>query len=122
MRAASTACTESGTVKPVGIWPKAHDPFCRVRTPRSTNVAMSSSTKKGFPSARSTTRVRIWSGISARRSSPSRRRASVQELRSRGGEQEKGTRHLRDERVDQVAQLILGPVQVLDEEDDRLVT
>src|SRR5215469_12816408 len=47
MRAASTACTVSGTENPIGSWPNHQPPFWRPTTPRSVSVAISSSTKNG---------------------------------------------------------------------------
>ena len=57
MRAASTACTVSGTAKPDGSWPNHQPPFWRARTPRSASIAISSSMKNGFPSARSASQL-----------------------------------------------------------------
>ena len=64
MRAASTPCTESGISNPAGSSSAFHPPFERSRTPWSIRVATSSSTKNGFPPARSTSAVRTGSGRS----------------------------------------------------------
>ena len=61
MRAASTACTESGISNPAGSSPTPAA-VRRASTPRSIRVATSSSTKNGFPSARSTTASRTGVG------------------------------------------------------------
>ena len=55
IRAASTACTESGTSKSPGSCWIVHAPLSRRRRPRSISVESSSSTKNGLPSARATT-------------------------------------------------------------------
>ena len=62
MRAASTAWTVSGTIKSGGSSPNDHPPFRRASIPRSASVAISSSAKNGFPSARSATSSRIGAG------------------------------------------------------------
>ena len=75
MRAASTACTESGTWKSDGSSPTDQPPFSRPSTRMSISVATSSSTKNGLPSARSTTTSRREAGSSTPSSSSSSRPA-----------------------------------------------
>src|SRR2546422_49584 len=61
-RAATTACTVSGTAKSEGSSAKRHEPFCGSSNRRSISVPSSSSTKNGFPSARCTTTSRSPAG------------------------------------------------------------
>ena len=62
MRAASTAWTVSGTEKSFRGSPNDQPPLARASTPRPARLAISSSAKNGFPSARSGDQLRIAAG------------------------------------------------------------
>ena len=139
MRAASTAWIESGTRESLPAAPRTPRlPLLRVSTPRSMRVPTSSSTKNGLPSARSTTRSRIGSGTSAPSNSATRRsvsvggqrleahgrgalpraapcRAAVEHLGASSDQDDQGALYLGNQGVEQVAQIVLGPVHVLDQ-------
>ena len=110
--------------------------------PVSTNAASSSSRKNGFPSARSTSapprlvrelagdelvehlgRLDRRQGIQpdergvAAAATP--RTAAVEQLGTRGADHEQRAANLAADPLEQVEQRILGPVQVLDEQDRR---
>src|SRR3990172_8899909 len=81
-RAATTACTVSGTEKSGGRSANVHPSPSRISSPRSMRVPSTSSTKNGFPSARSTTTSPRPGGRAPPRSSSSMRTESSAESAS----------------------------------------